>query len=75
MLTNSLPFFSALLHSCWLESTFSVSDAAHKTVGIEVAYPGVKMQNPAQGERKVYHKVSHPIISHCDLLIGNRTHH
>lgn len=45
-----------LQHYCWLESTFSVSDSAHKNVGIDVAYPGVKLQNPNQGERKVYHK-------------------
>lgn len=54
MLLTSI--LSLQLLSCWLESTFSVSDSAHKTPGIDVAYPGVKLQNAAQGERKVYHK-------------------
>jgi hypothetical protein len=47
---------SMLQHYCWLESTFSVSDSSHKSVGVDVAYPGVKTLNPSAGERKVYHK-------------------
>lgn len=45
-----------LQHYCWLESTFSVSDGTSKSVGVDVAYPGVKTLNPANGERKVHHK-------------------
>jgi len=45
-----------LQHYCWLESTFSVVDGTSKTVGLDVAYPGVKTLNQANGERKIHHK-------------------
>jgi hypothetical protein len=45
-----------LQHYCWIESTFSISDASSKIVGTEVAYPGLKTHQPEHGERKIYHK-------------------
>ncbi|XP_013787523.1 innexin inx2-like [Limulus polyphemus] len=38
---------------CWIHTTFSVENAWHKKVGIEVPYPGVDSYSP--GEKRVYH--------------------
>ena len=56
MFLSLSPSYLSSQHYCWLESTFSVSDGTAKTVGIDVAYPGVKTLNAANGERKVHHK-------------------
>lgn len=45
-------FKKKIQHYCWLESTFSVADSTSKSVGLDVAYPGVKTLNAANGERK-----------------------
>ncbi|KAH9379784.1 hypothetical protein HPB48_017343 [Haemaphysalis longicornis] len=38
---------------CWIHTTFSLTDAWHKKVGVQVPYPGVESYTP--GEKRVYH--------------------
>ncbi|KAL1431957.1 hypothetical protein MTO96_013711 [Rhipicephalus appendiculatus] len=38
---------------CWIHTTFSLTDAWHKKVGVQVPYPGVDKYTP--GEKRVYH--------------------
>ncbi|XP_065284534.1 innexin inx2-like [Dermacentor albipictus] len=38
---------------CWVHTTFSVADAWHKKVGVQVPYPGV--DNYTGSEKRVYH--------------------
>ncbi|XP_064457638.1 innexin inx2-like [Ornithodoros turicata] len=38
---------------CWIHTTFSLTDAWHKQVGVQIPYPGVDKYIP--GEQRVYH--------------------
>ena len=51
---NSIFFRSQ--HYCWLEGSFSVVDSTGKAVTENVAYPGVKTLNEANGDRRQSHK-------------------
>ena len=40
---------------CWIHTTFSLESAWHKTVGVEVPYPGVDKYSAKSEGKRVYH--------------------